>query len=87
MLPAVEAMGGEIVECVVLVDRSGGRTTLTSPATGRVYPLRVALAARPADLRARPRDLPALRRRDAAPRTRQHRHGHARDRRGRVLTP
>ena len=40
MLPAVEAMGGEIVECVVLVDRSGGRTTLTSPTTGRVYPLR-----------------------------------------------
>ena len=26
MLPAVEAMGGEIVECVVLVDRSGGGT-------------------------------------------------------------
>ena len=40
MLPAVEAMGGEIVECVVLVDRSGGKTTLTSPTTGRVYPLR-----------------------------------------------
>ena len=41
MLPAVEAMGGEIVECVVLVDRSGGGTnTLTSPATGRTYPLR-----------------------------------------------
>ena len=41
MLPAVEAMGGEIVDCVVLVDRSGGGTnTLTSPATGRVYPLR-----------------------------------------------
>ena len=41
MLPAVEAMGGEIVECVVLVDRSGGGTnTLTSPATGRAYPLR-----------------------------------------------
>ena len=40
MLPAVEAMGGEIVECAVLVDRSGGRATLTSPATGRVYPLR-----------------------------------------------
>jgi orotate phosphoribosyltransferase len=40
MLPAVEAMGGEIVECVVLVDRSGGKTTLTSPATGRVYALR-----------------------------------------------
>jgi orotate phosphoribosyltransferase len=40
MLPAVEAMGGEIVECVVLVDRSGGKTTLTSPTTGRVYALR-----------------------------------------------
>src|SRR4029079_10449103 len=40
MLPAVEAMGGEIVECVVLVDRSGGRTTLTSPSTGRVYAVR-----------------------------------------------
>ena len=40
MLPAVEAIGGEIVECVVLVDRSGGLATLTSPATGRVYPLR-----------------------------------------------
>ena len=40
MLPAVEAMGGEIVECAVLVDRSGGRATLTSPLTGRVYPLR-----------------------------------------------
>jgi orotate phosphoribosyltransferase len=40
MIPAVEALGGEIVECVVLVDRSGGRQTLTSPATGRTYPLR-----------------------------------------------
>jgi orotate phosphoribosyltransferase len=40
MIPAVEEMGGQIVECVVLVDRSGGRTTLTSPSTGRVYPLR-----------------------------------------------
>jgi orotate phosphoribosyltransferase len=41
MLPAVEAMGGEIVECVILVDRSrGGTNTLTSPATGRSYPLR-----------------------------------------------
>ena len=40
MIPAVEAAGGEIVECVVLVDRSGGLSTLTSPATGRVYPLR-----------------------------------------------
>lgn len=40
MLPAVEAMGGEIVECAVLVDRSGGLATLTSPVSGRVYPLR-----------------------------------------------
>ncbi len=40
MIPAVEAMGGEIVECAVMVDRSGGRATLTSPTTGRVYPLR-----------------------------------------------
>jgi orotate phosphoribosyltransferase len=40
MLPAVEAMGGDIIECVVLVDRSGGRATLTSPSTGRTYPLR-----------------------------------------------
>ena len=41
MLPAVEAMGGDIIECVVLVDRSGGGTnTLTSPSTGRAYPLR-----------------------------------------------
>ncbi len=40
MIPAVEAMGGEILECVVLVDRSGGRSTLTSTATGRVYGLR-----------------------------------------------
>jgi len=40
MLPAVEEAGGEIVECAVLVDRSGGMSTLTSPATGRVYPLR-----------------------------------------------
>jgi orotate phosphoribosyltransferase len=40
MIPAVEALGGEIVECAVMVDRSGGRATLTSPTTGRVYPLR-----------------------------------------------
>jgi orotate phosphoribosyltransferase len=39
MLPAVEAAGGEIVGCHVLVDRSGGLQTLTSPTTGRVYPL------------------------------------------------
>jgi len=40
MIPAVEAMGGEIVECAVIVDRSGGLTVITSPVTGRVYPLR-----------------------------------------------
>jgi orotate phosphoribosyltransferase len=40
MIPAVEAHGGEIVECAVLVDRSGGRETLTSPTSGRTYPLR-----------------------------------------------
>ena len=39
MLPAVEAAGGEVVECAVMVDRSGGMATLTSPSTGRVYPL------------------------------------------------
>ena len=39
MIPAVEDAGGEIVDCHVLVDRSGGMTTLTSPASGRVYPL------------------------------------------------
>jgi orotate phosphoribosyltransferase len=40
MLPAVEALGGEIVACVVLVDRSsGGTNTLTSPLTSRNYPL------------------------------------------------
>ena len=40
MIPAVEAMGGEIIECVVIVDRSGGLSAITSPATGRAYPLR-----------------------------------------------
>ena len=40
MIPAVEKLGGEIVGCVVLVDRGGGHETLTSPATGRSYPLR-----------------------------------------------
>ncbi len=39
MIPTIEAAGGEIVDCHVLVDRSGGMTTLTSPSTGRVYPL------------------------------------------------
>ena len=38
-IPAVEAAGGEIVECAVLVDRSGGMSSLASPASGRRYPL------------------------------------------------
>lgn len=40
MIPAVEGAGGEIVECLVLVDRSGGRSAITSPSSGRSYPLR-----------------------------------------------
>jgi orotate phosphoribosyltransferase len=40
VLPVVEAAGGEIVECLVLVDRSDGRATLASPSSGRSYPLR-----------------------------------------------
>lgn len=40
MLPAVEAAGGDIIECAVLVDRSGGKAALTSPGTGRTYSLR-----------------------------------------------
>ena len=39
MIPAVEAMGGEIVACAVIVDRSGGLSQLTSPTTGRRYGL------------------------------------------------
>jgi len=40
MLPAIENAGGEIVECAVLVDRSGGKAALTSPVSGRTYALR-----------------------------------------------
>jgi orotate phosphoribosyltransferase len=41
MVPAVERLGGEIVGCHVLVDRSGEeRSTLVSPLSGRSYPLR-----------------------------------------------
>lgn len=39
MLPAVEAAGGEVIACAVIVDRSGGMQTLTSPSSGRRYPL------------------------------------------------
>jgi orotate phosphoribosyltransferase len=40
MIPAVEALGGEIAGCLVMADRSGGMASLESPATGRIYPLR-----------------------------------------------
>ena len=40
MIPAVEAFGAEIVTCAVMADRSGGLAALTSPASGRSYPLR-----------------------------------------------
>jgi orotate phosphoribosyltransferase len=40
MIPAIEGLGGEIVGCHVLVDRSAAnRQTIESPSTGRVYPL------------------------------------------------
>jgi orotate phosphoribosyltransferase len=39
MIPAVEAAGGEIIGCAVMVDRSGGTGVLASPATGRRYNL------------------------------------------------
>ncbi|HXG25314.1 MAG TPA: orotate phosphoribosyltransferase [Candidatus Binatia bacterium] len=39
MIPAVEAAGGAIVGCAVMVDRSGGTSALASPTTGRRYHL------------------------------------------------
>jgi orotate phosphoribosyltransferase len=49
LIAAVEAAGAEIVECAVVVDRSGGTPTLTSPVSGRVYPLHALWAPREAD--------------------------------------
>ena len=40
MLPPIEEAGGEVLEAAVLVDRAGGMTGITSPASGRRYPLR-----------------------------------------------
>ena len=40
MIPAVEALGGEIVECAIMADRSGGMAALSSPTTGRSYGLK-----------------------------------------------
>ena len=73
MIPAVEAMGGEIVECAVLVDRGGGRTTLTSPTTGRVYPLRALWQLDLPTYEPGPRHVPAVRGRHAPPHARQQR--------------
>jgi orotate phosphoribosyltransferase len=39
MLPPVEEAGGEVALAAVLVDRSGGTDELSSPATGRRYPV------------------------------------------------
>jgi orotate phosphoribosyltransferase len=39
ILPAVEGFRGEIVSCCVMADRSGGLASLSSPVTGRSYPL------------------------------------------------
>ena len=55
MIPAVEAMGGEIVECVVLVDRSGGLADPDLADDRPDLPAARAVAARPADVRAGPR--------------------------------
>ena len=85
MLPAVEAMGGEVIECAVLVDRSGGRQTLTSPTTGRVYPLRSLWQLDLPTYEAGRRDVPAVRRRHAAPRSREHRRRAERVRRRSVV--
>ncbi len=39
MLPPIEAAGAELVLAAVIVDRSGGATDITSPVTGRSYPV------------------------------------------------
>lgn len=39
MLPPIEAAGAELVRAAVLVDRAGGTTAVTSPASGRTYPV------------------------------------------------
>ena len=38
MLPPIEASGAELVRTAVIVDRSGGTRTVTSPTSGREYP-------------------------------------------------
>jgi orotate phosphoribosyltransferase len=39
MLPPIEASGAELARTTVIVDRSGGTHTITSPVTGRDYPV------------------------------------------------
>ena len=39
MLPPIETAGAELVRAAVLVDRAGGTTAVTSPASGRAYPV------------------------------------------------
>lgn len=39
MLPPIEAAGGQLVQAVVLVDRSGGTEEVTSPRSGQRYPV------------------------------------------------
>ena len=39
MLPPIEAAGAELAGAVVLVDRAGGTTSVTSTASGRSYPV------------------------------------------------
>ena len=73
MIPAVEAAGGEIVDCHVLVDRSGGTNTLASPATGRVYPLSALWVLDLPTCEPGDGDLPALRRGRTDRDARQHR--------------
>ena len=84
MLPAVEAAGGEIVECLVLVDRSGGRTTLTSPTTGRTYPLRSLWQLDLPTYEPGPATCPRCAAGIAAPRAREHRHRRPPSRRPRL---
>ena len=57
MIPAVEAAGGEIVDCHVLVDRSGGLTHVDLADERPGLSAERAVDAGPADLRARPGDL------------------------------
>lgn len=40
MLPPIEAAGAELVLAAVLVDRSGGLTSITSPVSGHSFPAR-----------------------------------------------